>query len=283
MLLHTRTDLASEAHALLSPTVTEYDGIAAHEEELHGLHVVSVEILNANGAALINKPIGKYYTLTLNGRFERGAQQFTSAACAIGELIRRCAGVDNIGSCLVAALGNPDITPDAVGSIAASNILVTRHLKKGSVPGFEGFSSSALCRTGVLGTTGVESAAQIRALVDVVRPQFVIAVDALAGSDMSTLCRTVQVCSSGIAPGSGVGNDREALCEDTLGVPVIAIGVPTVIDASAFADNKELKGMFVTPRDIDSLVRAAGKLIGYGINLAVHKGLRVEDIDMLVG
>lgn len=283
MLLHTRTDLASEAHALLSPAITEYEGIAAHEEKLHGLHVVSVEIINANGAALINKPIGKYYTLTLDGRFERGAQQFASVACAIGELIRRCAGVDNIGSCLIAALGNPDITPDAVGSIAASNILVTRHLKEGSIPGFEGFSSLALCRTGVLGTTGVESAAQIRALVDVVRPQFVIAVDALAGSDISTLCRAVQVCSSGIAPGSGVGNDREALCEDTLGVPVIAIGVPTVIDASAFAENKELKGMFVTPRDVDSLVRAAGKLIGYGINMAVHKGLRVEDIDMLVG
>lgn len=283
MLLHTRTDLASEAHALLSPSVTEYDGIAAHEEELHGLHVVAVEILNDNGAALINKPIGKYYTLMLNGRFERGAQQFTSAVYAISELIHRCSGTDNITSCLVAALGNPDITPDAVGSVAASNILVTRHLKEGNISGFEGFSSCSLCRTGVLGTTGVESAAQIRALVDVVRPQLVIAVDALAGSDMSTLCRTVQVCSSGIAPGSGVGNDREALCEDTLGVPVIAIGVPTVIDASAFADNKELKGMFVTPRDIDSLVRAAGKFIGYGINLAVHKGLRVEDIDMLVG
>lgn len=283
MLLHTRTDLASEAHALLSPSVTEYDGIAAHEEEFHGLHVVAVDILNDVGAALLNKPVGKYYTLTLKGRFERGAQHFTSAACAISELIRRCAGRDSINSCLVAALGNPDITPDAVGSIAAANILITRHLKEGNVSGFDGFSSCALCRTGVLGTTGVESAAQIRALVDVVRPQLVIAVDALAGSDISALCRTVQLCSSGIAPGSGVGNDREALCEETLGVPVIAIGVPTVIDASAFAEDEELKGMFVTPRDIDSLVRAAGKLIGYGINLAVHRRLRVEDVDMLVG
>lgn len=283
MLLHTRTDLASEAHALLSPSVTEYDGIAAHEEELHGLHVVAVDILNDDGAALINKPVGKYYTLTLKGRFERGAQHFTSAACAISELILRCAGRDSINSCLVAALGNPDITPDAVGSIAAANILITRHLKEGNVSDFDGFSSCALCRTGVLGTTGVESAAQIRALVDVVRPQLVIAVDALAGSDMSALCRTVQLCSSGIAPGSGVGNDREALCEETLGVPVIAIGVPTVIDASAFAEDEELKGMFVTPRDIDSLVRAAGKLIGYGINLAVHRRLRVEDVDMLIG
>lgn len=283
MLLHVRTDLASEAHALLSPSVTEYDGIAAHEEDLHGLHVVAVDILNDNGAALINKPVGKYSTLTLSGRFERGAEQFTSAVCAIAELVHRCAGTDNISSCLVAALGNPDITPDAVGPIAAANILVTRHLKEGHVSGFDGFSSCALCRTGVLGTTGVESAAQIRALVDVVRPQLVIAVDALAGSDLSTLCRTVQVCNSGIAPGSGVGNDREALCEKTLGVPVIAIGVPTVIDASAFAEDEELQGMFVTPRDIDFLVRAAGKLIGYGINLAVHKGLRVEDVDMLIG
>lgn len=283
MLLHARTDLASEAHALLSPTVGKEQGIVAQEEKLFGLPVVSVEILNADGAALIGKPVGKYHTLTLNGYFDRGAQQFGNAASAVAALIRRCADMDDLSCCLVAALGNPDITPDAVGSIAAANILVTRHLKQYGISGFEGFSSVTLCRTGVLGTTGVESAAQIRALVDVTKPRLVIAVDALAGGELSGLCRSIQICNSGIAPGSGVGNDREALCEDTLGVPVVAVGVPTVIDASAFADDEALRGMFVTPRDIDSLVRASGKLIGYGINLALHSGLTAEDVDMLVG
>lgn len=135
----------------------------------------------------------------------------------------------------------------------------------------------------MLGTTGVESAVQVKALCERTRPDCVIAVDALAGADAERLCRTIQVCSTGIAPGSGVGNNREELNEASLGVPVIALGMPTVIDAGALSDRQELKAMFVTPRDIDSSVRAAGRLIGYGIDLAVHEGLSISDIDMLVG
>ena len=135
----------------------------------------------------------------------------------------------------------------------------------------------------MLGTTGVESAAQIRSLCAAIKPQLVIAVDALAGTEVSRLCRSVQICDSGISPGSGVGNDREELSRDSLGVPVIALGVPMVIDASALSEQKGIEHMFVTPRDIDSLVRSAGRILGYGINMALHPGLSIEDMEMLVG
>lgn len=282
MPLHTRTDLASEAHALLDPAVSAARGIIAREETLCSLSVTAVEIVTEQGAQLIGKPIGKYYTLRLPPRFERGAQQFVSAADAAAQLILRCAPA-RFSSCLVAALGNPDITPDALGSIAASSVLVTRHLKRLCTPGFEKLSSAALCRTGVLGTTGVESAVQLSAFVREIKPDLVLAVDALAGSEPRDLCRTLQVSSAGIAPGSGVGNDRMPLSRDTLGVPVVSVGVPTIIDAAAFGAQAELAGMFVTPRDIDSSVRAAARVIGYGIDLALHPGLTVGDIDLLIG
>ena len=282
MPFNCRTDLASEARELLSSDVGEARGIRAHEETLNAHRVVAVEILNGDGAALLGKPAGKYFTLFLDRRFERGSAHFEDAAQSVAELIRRCIGERQISSCLVAALGNPDITPDALGSLAAGCILVTRHLKHARVGGFEGFISASLCRTGVLGTTGVESAAQIRSLVRETQPQLVVAIDALAGSELGGLCRTVQICDSGIAPGSGVGNDREELSHESIGVPVVAVGVPTVIDAAALSAEQELRGMFVTPRDIDSLVRAAGRLIGYGVNLALHPGLTVADVDMLV-
>ncbi len=283
MPLNCRTDLASEAHALLPRGVGGQRGIRAREETLFSHRVTAVEILNGEGAELIGKPVGRYFTLFLDGRFERGAERFDDAARAVAELIRRCMRKGRASSCLIAALGNPDITPDALGSLAAGSIIVTRHLKRAALDGFDGFASTALCRTGVLGTTGVESASQVRALAEEIQPELIIAIDALAGSELGGLCRTVQICDSGIAPGSGVGNDREELSLASLGVPVIAVGVPTVTDAAALAPGEELRGMFVTPRDIDSLVRAAGRLIGYGVDLALHPGLSVADVDMLVG
>lgn len=279
-----RTDLASEAHRLFQENgAGRLKGVSAAEERLHGLNVTAVEVLNEEGASALGKSVGKYFTLELSSHFERGSENFPAAAKAVAELIRRCSPLEGVSRVLIAALGNPDITPDAVGPMAAANVLVTRHLKMSAPEEFRGFRATVLCRTGVLGTTGVESAVQVETLCRELRPELVIAVDALAGADASRLCRTVQICSTGIAPGSGVGNDRKALNQTSLGVPVIAVGVPTVIDASHFSSDTRLTSMFVTPRDIDSAVRCAGRLIGYGINLALHDGLTVADIDMLIG
>ena len=283
MSINVRTDLASEARRIAqgdAGEMTALQGVEAHEETLHGFGVTAVEILDDIGVQQLNKPVGKYFTLELPSFMDRGGENFAGAAEAVSELLRRCLP-NSVGSAFIAALGNPDITPDALGNLAAAYTLVTRHLMP--LPGFESFCSTALCRTGVLGTTGVESAAQIRSLVRETQPELVIAIDALAGSELAGLCRTVQICDSGIAPGSGVGNNREELSHAGLGVPVIAVGVPTVVDAAALAPGEELRGMFVTPRDIDALVRAAGRLIGYGVDLALHPGLSVADIDMLVG
>ena len=182
----------------------------------------------------------------------------------------------------MAALGNPDITPDALGSLAAAQILVTRHLKQQAPEDFSVFSSLALCRPGVLGTSGIESAQQVKLLSNHLKPDLIIVIDALAGADPERLCRCIQISTAGISPGSGVGNDRLELSSQALGVPVIALGIPTVIDASNLGDGS-LPGLFVTPRDIDAQVRSGARVIAYGINLAVHQGLGVADIDLLVG
>ena len=284
MVNYGRTDLASEARTLrCRGGARELPGVAFRQEQLRGLSVTAVEILDEQGAQRLGKPIGHYYTLELPDRFERGTALFPEAAAAIGELVARCLSHKTPKLVLIAALGNPDITPDALGSLAASGILVTRHLKKQRPADFRFFTATALCRTGVLGTTGVESAAQVRMLCRELCPDCVIAIDALAGAEFSRLCRTVQICDAGIAPGSGVGNDREALDRDALGVPVVAVGVPTVMDASLLSRDPAMAAMFVTPRSIDSDVRAAARLIAYGIDLALHRELSVADIDMLVG
>lgn len=282
MLYQGRTDIATESFRQLdgsAEALTEKQGVIAAHERLHGLEVMAVDILNETGARTLGKPVGKYFTLDLPQRFERGAEQFDAAAKAVGDLICRCCqSHENV---LVAALGNPDITPDALGSLAAAGILVTRHLKQQAPAEFAAFSSLALCRPGVLGTSGMESAQQVKLLCNQLHPDLVIVIDALAGTDPDRLCRCVQISTAGISPGSGVGNDRQELSLHTLGVPVVAIGIPTVIDAGLLGEDK-LSGLFVTPRSIDTQVRAGARVIAYGINLAVHQGLDIRDIDMLV-
>ena len=282
MVINGRTDMASELHRRLcgESSVTELPGVRATEEQVSGFSVTTVEILDNRGEQALGKPVGRYITMELPSRI---SDRFSEAAATLADLIRRCTGPGPLAQrVLLAALGNPDITPDAVGPLAAGHLLVTRHLKQSSAGAFSAFRSTTLCRPGVLGTSGMESAQQIQALCRTFHPDMVIAIDALAGADLERLCRSVQICNTGIAPGSGVGNSREALDQETLGVPVLAIGVPTVVDAAAFSADPALKGMFVTPRSIDSLVRGCAKLIGYGINLALHDGLQVEEIEMLL-
>lgn len=283
MAIQGRTDLACEVLGSGGIRGKGIEGVRVEKESLEGFELLSVSIDNAQGSAVLGKPPGHYYTLHLSKSPGFEPEEFSRGVSAIARLIKRCIPRQPRGGVLIAALGNPDITPDAIGPLTAGNILVTKHLKDRGISGFEDFSSTLLCRTGVLGTTGIESAEQIRCLCESFRPELVIAVDALAGAEVERLCRTVQICDSGISPGSGVGNDRQELSEASLGVPVIALGVPTVIDAASICDREGLEHMFVTPRDIDSLVRSAGRLLGYGINMALHPGLEVEDMELLLG
>ena len=264
-----RTDLACEEvgrHGKLPKNVT------TDNDKLHGLDITSVIIGNETAAKAIGKPRGKYLTIEMSDFIERRGAPFADCAMALSELLRSFGSVKTAKSALIACLGNRAVTPNALGPYTAEKIIVTRHLKA-TVPELEQFASVSVLRTGVLGTTGIESAATVRSACGIVHPDCVIAVDALASGDLKRLCRNIQLCDSGISPGSGVGNDRQEISADILGVPVIAVGVPTVTDAD--------EGMFVTPRNIDELVRTLAKVIAYGINLALQPRLSVADIDEL--
>ena len=262
-----RTDLAAEQREL-TVGAGELKGVRAETQQRGGFDVTTVEILDEEGARSLCKPIGKYITLGLEPLMCRTSEAFEDAAELLAELIRGLLPADSGKGTLVAGLGNDEMTPDAVGPLAVNSV-------------FAGFTTVSAVKPGVLGTTGIESAELLRSACRAADPARLIAVDALASASLERLCRTVQLTDAGIVPGSGVGNDRAAVNQKSLGLPVLAIGVPTVVDASAFSDSPDAAGMFVTPRDIDASVRDVAKLIGYGINLALHDGLTVADIDML--
>lgn len=284
MVIKGRTDMAAEACRLWRRDEKELDGlpgVRAWEERDGALGVSAVEILDGAGAERLGKPPGRYYTLELPEIPPRGDEGFRPAVEALARLLRRCIG-EGARSFLLAALGNAEVTPDALGPLSAGFVFPTRHLIERGEPAFRGFSAVSVCRPGVLGTSGVESAGQVGALCRLLKPDCVLAVDALAGADADRLCRTVQVSDAGVAPGSGVGNDRAALTRETLGVPVVAIGVPTVIDAAYFAQNERFRGLYVTPRGIGTTLHSAARLIGCAIDLAAHPGLELEDVFALI-
>ena len=278
-----RTDLASEAHRLLKNgrrDLGPLPGLETEEETKDGFSVFRVRVLDDRGSQTIGKPRGSYCTLEAERFFPRGDERFPAQAEALAAEIRAMLGTAE-GTTLVAGLGNRDVTPDAVGPEAARYVFPTRHLKLAGNPLFAAFSDVAVCTPGVLASSGVESASQIAALCRELRPARVVVFDALAGADPGRLCRCVQLTDAGIAPGSGVGNDRAALSRESLGVPVLAIGVPTVVDAGCFGE-EALCGWFVTPKDIDESIRCAARLLGYAMDLALHLGLRVEDVASLL-
>lgn len=275
-----RTDLAVEEHENLGSR--ELDGVNAEAYDSHGFRVEKVEILNENGANELCKPIGTYLTISARSLIERRPEAFTDGVAALSELIRELLPFPGEMT-LIAGLGNPVMTPDSVGPLVVENVLATRHLKLSLPDDFKELSPVCAFTPGVLGSTGIESAELLKSVCDYVHPAQVIAVDALAAASLERLCTTVQLTDAGIVPGSGVGNNRAAVSRETLSVPVLALGVPTVVDAASFSENEAAKGMFVTPRDIDASVRTMSKLLGYSINIALHDGLTVADIDMLKG
>jgi len=256
--------------------------------------VTTVEVLDGRGEEALGKPRGRYVTVELDAFIRREENAFAGASAVLAGALRPL--LPREGTVLVIGLGNREITPDAVGPDTVDHIFVTRHLRESLPESFSGFRSVAAVCAGVLGTTGIESRDLVRAVTEALRPAAVVAVDALASREPARLCRTVQISDTGIVPGSGVGNARSALNRESLGVPVVAVGVPTVVDAATLtldlagragaALDPEALGeagkMIVTPREIDRNVRDVSKLLGYAINLALHEGMSVEDVDMLL-
>ena len=293
-----RTDLALEARELWQESAqrtSRLSGVKATKSKLEGYGLTRVDILDAQGEEALGKPAGCYLTIDLTTFWQRKADFFPRAVRAVGTQLR--AMVPAEGPVLVVGLGNAAMTPDAVGPLTADSVLVTRHLISAMPRQFAGFRPVSVVRTGVLGTTGVESAEAVAGVAEQVQPAAIIAVDALASRRQERVCATVQLSDTGITPGSGVGNHRAALNRETLGVPVIAVGIPTVVDAATLAadlleeagvehiDADRLRqgqgNMMVTPRDIDAQVRDLSKVVGYGINWALQD-LDVEDITALL-
>ena len=293
-----RTDLALEARELWQESAekaTRLNGVKAAKQRSEGYPVTQVDILDERGEKALGKPRGTYRTIDLTTFWQRKSDFFERAVRAVGGQLKEL--LPGEGPVLVIGLGNSAMTPDAIGPLTADRVLVTRHLIAAMPKHFSGFRPVAVFRTGVLGTTGVESAEAVRGLVAQVEPSLVIAVDALASRRVGRVCATVQLSDTGIIPGSGVGNHRLALNRETLGVPVFAIGIPTVVDAATLAadlledsgvtdfDGDKLRGgqqnLMVTPRDIDQQVRDLSKVVGYGINWALQD-LEIEEINALL-
>ncbi len=297
-MFNKRTDLALEARELWQETAertTRLSGVKATKTKREGYPVTRVDILDERGEQALGKPQGSYLTIDLTTFWQRKADFFERAVRAVGSHLKELVPAE--GPALVIGLGNAAMTPDAVGPLTAESVLVTRHLISAMPKHFAGFRPVSVFRTGVLGTTGVESAEAVRGLVAEIHPALVIAVDALASRRVGRVCATVQLSDTGIIPGSGVGNHRSALNAETLGVPVFAVGIPTVVDAATLAadlleeagveDISEEKlrsaeaSMMVTPRDIDAQVRDLSKVVGYGINWALQD-LEIDEMNALL-
>ena len=280
-----RTDLAMEAYTLWrqeAGETTKLPGVKACEEESGGIKITRVDILDEQGAKLLGKPAGRYVTLELGAFSRREEGSFASAVEAVA---REASGFLHAPRCaLCAGLGNEAVTPDALGPWTLESLLVTRHLKARMPEAFSSFCSVSAVRPGVLGTSGMESLELVQAAAGVVQPECVIVVDALAAAEPERLCRTVQLTDAGLAPGSGIGNCRAAFTADSLGARVLAVGVPTLMDAEYLAGRAlpGVQGLIVTPRDIDRRVREMARVVGLGLSLALHPGLTIGELERLL-
>ena len=280
-----RTDLALEAHELWhSAARGAMSGVETAEHDVRGYTATVVEVRSAAAARALGKPAGTYITLDLRPYWEHAEDATERAAEAVGAELRALIGETALSTALVVGLGNAAMTPDAVGPQTAEHVLVTRHLMRDAA--FSSLTAVSVLTPGVLGRTGMEAAETVRGAVRTVRPDVLIVVDALASRSLARVCTTVQLSDTGLVPGSGVGNRRRALNRASLGIPVIAVGVPTVVDAATLALDileeagaRQLEpsalrdhgaGVMVTPRDIDAQIRELSRVVGYGIDLALQ-------------
>lgn len=283
-MAYPRTDLAVEATALRSR-----GGITKRERGEH-FSVTEIELHDDRHADTAGKRKGRYITLESRS-LGRSVPQFADMAEELGRELGSL--LPSTGAVLVLGLGNRDITPDALGPQAAARILATRHLRE-TLGAEDAFFASlrpvSVLAAGVLGQTGIEAAELTASLVKRLDAKAVIAIDALACAELHRLGTTVQLSDTGIAPGSGVQNRRKELSRDTLGVPVIAVGVPTVVDLHTVtqamtdaAPRADAPNLMVTPRNIDALTQNAARLIACGVNLALHPQLDLETVEQMTG
>ena len=296
-----RTDLADETLENVSEKKgNESDGIGFETEYIRSVKVDVVTVKTPDASRITEKPMGKYVTVTTGEVWKSDKEAFENTAKTIADVVKQM--LPRQGLYLVAALGNDKITSDAIGPFAADNLIVSRHIKALDQRLYSsmGLGECACIVPGVMGDTGAEAFELVKGAVDMLKPSAVIVVDALASKNISRLAKTVQICDCGVSPGSGVGNARHEISHNTLGVPTIAIGVPTVVEAQTmcldilsevlfenesvyksfeekFPDN--VGRFFVCPKETDKIIKCMAKLIGYSLNFAIHKDMTISEMD----
>ncbi len=295
-----RTDLAVEATSMHTDVI---DGIESESEEKDGIKIERIRIKSKDAEKKIGKPCGNYVTITVRDLSENDRDEYEEACMCLAKELGEILNIEENASVLAIGLGNEHITADSIGPKSVKNLLVTRHIMEMMPEEIdESVRSVSALSPGVMAFTGIETSEIVRGVIDKTKPDLVIAIDALASRSMGRLGRTIQIADTGINPGSGVGNNRKELSENTLGVRVIAIGVPMVVDAVTVAlDAMDVTGatedekvvfmqtykrmepmntdMVVTPKDVDSLSDRSARIIANGINLALQRALGREDID----
>lgn len=287
-----RTDLAVEEREIFGEDIK---GVDYDREEIGGMTVERLKINTDRAGQLLKKPKGTYITVDLPALTDN-IRDTDERLTVLADEIRRLLPVN--GLVLVAGLGNIEITPDALGPKTASKVLATRHIS-GEIArstGLDCLRAVAVMNTGVTGQTGIETGEMLIGVIKRIRPSALIVIDALASRSLARLGCTVQISDAGISPGAGVGNRRIRIDLSTMGIPVIAVGVPTVVDALTLAfdlleiddekEGMELKqkvsprgsSMVVTPKEVDLLVDRAARLISLSVNYALQNGLETEDL-----
>lgn len=279
-----RTDLAIE---MSGGENKDIKGVEKEYNEQGDIKITTVKITSVEGERATGKPMGEYITLEFPPIYKI-CDYSVLEKTVIGALERLLKGKrENI---LIAGLGNTEITPDAVGPLTARGILATRHIsgKFAEDIGLKGLKSVSVITPGVLGQTGIETAELIKGAISAVRPDVLIVIDALTAGSAERLFRTIQLCNTGISPGSGVKNSRQEISEKNLDIPVIAVGVPTVTDADTLAleltgkEPEKESNMFVTPKDVDLLVDRISEILAQALNLFLQPEIDGDIISRLV-
>jgi spore protease len=284
-----RTDLAIEAHEMAieerlqqkSQTQSNIEGVIIRDREVDGVKLSYVEVTE-QGAKSIGKKAGIYLTIEAQGirQHDTELQKKVEEVFAkeFASFLKKI-GIREDASCLVVGLGNSNVTPDALGPLAVENLLITRHLfhlQPETVD--DGFRSVSAIAPGVMGMTGIETSDIIHGVIEKARPDFVIAIDALAARSLERVNATIQISDTGIHPGSGVGNKRKELSKETLGIPVIAIGVPTVVDAVSITSDTIDFMLKHFGREMKEKTRPSSALAPAGLTFGERKVLTEEDM-----
>lgn len=323
-----RTDLAIEAQEIAKDNerAQEVDGIEVmvEEDEENAILVTSVVVQNEKGAKKLGKPIGSYITIESQAMKENDLFTNERVAKILAGKIASLKKLEKDAIILIVGLGNWKVTPDALGPKVVSKVLVSRHIMD-TLPEEIDESVRSVCAIapGVMGITGIETGEIVKGIVEKIKPDLVIAIDALAARKSSRINATIQLSDTGVAPGAGMGNKRLTLDESYLGVPVIAVGVPTVVDAATLVNdtmsimlsemleqtekgtefykmlaeldeeekyilikqvlNPTLGDMYVTPKDMDAVMERLAKIIANALNQALHPGIGAEDINRYLG